>query len=88
MDEALFFTILFVSFFISGTIFGVILSIHLPHVELPLFGMSPNNFILVFQFVFTLFLLFSLESLIRNTRKIGMSAFFHKMGAFHFVAKE
>ncbi|MEX2347511.1 MAG: hypothetical protein WD604_17940 [Balneolaceae bacterium] len=72
--------------FIAGTIFGIILSAMLPQFQLSLFGKSSDSLLLVFQFIFTLFVLFSLESLIRNTRKIGMNNLFNnKLSTFNFL---
>lgn len=70
--------------FIAGIIFGIILSVMLPQFELSLFGRSSDSLLLVFQLFFTLFVLFSLESLIRNTRKVGMKSLFkNKFSTFN-----
>ncbi|MEX0646419.1 MAG: hypothetical protein WEA56_07335 [Balneolaceae bacterium] len=69
--------------FIAGTILGIILSVMLPQFQLSLFGRSSDSLLLVFQLLFTLFVLFSLESLIRNTRKVGMNTLFkNKLSIF------
>lgn len=73
-------------FFIAGTILGIILSVMLPQLQLSLFGRSSDSLQLVFQLLFTLFVLFSLDSLIRNTRKVGMNNLFkNKLSTFNFL---
>lgn len=72
--------------FVAGTILGIILSVMLPQFQLSLFGRSSDSLLLVFQMLFTLFVLFSLESLIRNTRKVGMNNLFkNKLSTFNFL---
>lgn len=72
--------------FIAGTVFGIFLSILLPQFQLSLFGISPDNMLLGFQLLFSLFVLFSLESLIRYTHKIGINDLFkNKPPAFHSI---
>jgi hypothetical protein len=57
-------------FFLAGTFFGVILSIVLPKVKAPFFGISPENIVLIFYSIFSLFILFSLEALVKYTKKV------------------
>jgi|AntRauTorcE11897_2_1112592.scaffolds.fasta_scaffold00045_56 hypothetical protein len=57
-------------FFLAGTFCGVILSIVLPQVKLPLFGISPENISLIFYSIFSLFVLFGLEALLANSKSI------------------
>jgi hypothetical protein len=59
--------------FITGTIFGVILSILLPQILPSFYGISADSLVLAFQFIISLFVLFSLDSLIRNTRNHRLS---------------
>lgn len=68
--------------FVSGIIFGILLSVQLQHLDISLFGISPDNMLLVFQLLFTLFVLFSLDSLIQYTRKLGVSNLFGKIYSF------
>lgn len=58
--------------FIAGTVFGFILSFLLPQFQPSLFGLNPDNAVLIFQLLFSLFVLFSLEILIRYTRKLSV----------------
>lgn len=54
--------------FITGAIFGVILSLLLPQILPSFYGISADSLVLAFQFMISLFVLISLDSLIRNTR--------------------
>lgn len=55
-------------FFIIGTLFGVIITTVLPKLEVNIFGISSNQFMLYFQIIFTILFLTQLESLIKLIR--------------------
>lgn len=59
--------------FLAGTVFGIILSVLLPQLQISLFGIGPDTIKFVFQLFFSLFILFGLDLLIRYTRKISIS---------------
>lgn len=62
--------------FIAGTVFGIILMALMPKFQLSLFWISPNSISFVFQLLFSLFVLFGLDLLIRQTRRISFSDLF------------
>ncbi len=57
---------------IAGIVLGIILLVLLPRFQTLLFGIRHETIKIIFQLVFSLFVLFSLDLLIRYTRKISI----------------
>ena len=73
-------------FFVAGAILGTILSFLLYQVKISISGISPFNVILTFQMLFSLFLLFGLESLIRHSRNNNLGEVLkEKFSTFHLI---
>lgn len=66
-------------FFLAGTFFGVILAILVPKVQEPFFGIGPENVALIFYSIFSLFILFSLEALVKYSKKALKGKTFKKI---------
>jgi len=56
-------------FFIAGSVFGIVISLILPHLQTSIFGIQPEKLAISFQIVFTLLLFTQLETLIKFIRK-------------------
>lgn len=54
-------------FFIAGTVFGVIISLLLPTVDISIGGITAESISIVFQILFVLFVMLHLESLLTLT---------------------
>jgi hypothetical protein len=57
-------------FFIAGSVFGIVISLILPHLQTSIFGIAPEKLAISFQIVFTLLLFTQLETLIKFIRKL------------------
>lgn len=55
--------------FVFGSVFGILISLILPHLKVSIFGIQPEKLALSFQIVFTLLLFTQLETLIRFIKK-------------------
>ena len=58
-------------FFIAGTVFGILLTLLIPQIEISFWGMGSGELNLLFQAGFCLFVLLHLEKLIGLTRSAG-----------------
>jgi len=56
-------------FFIAGSVFGIVISLILPHLKGSIFGIAPEKLAISFQIVFTLLLFTQLETLIKLVKK-------------------
>lgn len=56
-------------FFVAGTIFGVIISLLLPNISIPVPGITSEQISLVFQVFLVLFVMLQLESLLSSTKQ-------------------
>lgn len=55
--------------FITGSVFGIVISLLLPHLKVSIFGIQPEKLAISFQIVFTLLLFTQLETLIKFIKK-------------------
>lgn len=62
--------------FITGIILGIVLTVQVLQVRIELFGLDQNNIELISYFIFSLFVIFSLDLLIQFSRKIGLKELF------------
>jgi hypothetical protein len=61
-------------FFIAGSVFGIALSVLLPRLQSPVFGIQPGALAILFQVTFTVLLFTQLETLIRLVKKLNTKA--------------
>lgn len=55
--------------FVVGSVFGIVISLILPHLKSSIFGIAPEKLAISFQIIFTLLLFTQLETLIKFIRK-------------------
>lgn len=62
--------------FFTGTVVGILITYLLPQMPISAVGLPSETVVQIFQVVFALFILFSLDILIRYTRKVGLNKLF------------
>ena len=55
--------------FVVGSVFGIVISLLLPHLKVSIFGIQPEKLAITFQIVFTFLLFTQLETLIKLVKK-------------------
>jgi len=56
-------------FFIAGSVFGIAISLILPHLQGLIFGIQPQKLAIFFQMIFVILLFTQLETLLRFIKK-------------------